>query len=177
MMEGTSVLKKAYKIFLNTIRGISCTLAIFITCLVVIQVILRYVFKAPLMGIEELLLFPMVWLYMLGGVNASETNTHIECGVLTVYIKSQKAMKLLMIVKSLISSGVGLWLLYWSYWLFDYSLTRWKTSDLLYIPMFYGESSVFIGILLMEIYAIAQLVGYIKEFTDLAFTDVREGNK
>ncbi len=174
-MGEVSMLKKTYKVFLNAIRGISCFLAIFITCLVVAQVILRYVFKAPLMGIEELLLFPMVWLYMLGGVNASETNTHIECGVLTVYIKKKKTEKLLMIIKALISTGVGFWLLYWSYWFFEYSLTRWKTSDLLYIPMFLGESSVFIGILLMVAYAIVQLIVYIKEFIDLSFADDREG--
>lgn len=174
-MEGATAPKKAYKVFLNTIRGISCFLAIFVTALVVLQVILRYVFKAPLMGIEELLLFPMVWLYMLGGVNASQTNTHIECGVLTVYVKKEKTMKLLMIIKALVSSIVGLWLLYWSYWFFVYSFTRWKLSDLLYIPMFYGESSVFIGVLLMVIYAIAQLIGYIKEYMNLTRTQEKEG--
>lgn len=175
-MGSESMLKKAYKVFLNTIRGISCILAIFVTSLVVVQVILRYVFQIPLMGIEELLLFPMVWLYMLGGVNASETKTHIECGVLTVYIKKAKTMKLLMITKTLISSAVGLWLMYWAYWFFEYSFTRWKTSDLLYIPMFFGESSIFIGILLMVIYAIAQLVEYIKEYVSLSDTEEKEGN-
>lgn len=175
-MGSDSMLKKSYKVFLYTIRGISCILAVFVTSLVVVQVVLRYVFQVPLMGIEELLLFPIVWLYMLGGVNASETKTHIECGVLTVYIKKAKTMKLLMITKTLISSVVGMWLLYWSYWFFEYSFTRWKTSDLLYIPMFLGESSVFIGILLMVIYAIAQLIGHIREYANLSDTDEKEGN-
>ncbi|MFR5011834.1 MAG: hypothetical protein ACLTDI_13210 [Acutalibacteraceae bacterium] len=36
------------------------------------------------MGIEELMLFPIIWLYMLGGANASYEKSHIECGILTL---------------------------------------------------------------------------------------------
>ena len=39
-----------------------------IATLVFIQVILRYVLHHPLMGIEELLLFPTIWLYFLGKI-------------------------------------------------------------------------------------------------------------
>lgn len=56
------------------------------TLLVFIQVLLRYVFKAPLMGIEELLLFPSIWLYMVGGANASfKKRTHFMRYFNTLY--------------------------------------------------------------------------------------------
>ena len=45
--------------------------------LVTVQVILRAL-NMPLFGIEELLTFPTIWLYFLGGACASFTNSHIK---------------------------------------------------------------------------------------------------
>ena len=59
--------EKAYKI-----QGVLLFIILLgIAILVFIQVILRYVLHHPLMGIEELLLFPTIWLYVLGSANAS----------------------------------------------------------------------------------------------------------
>ena len=65
--------EKAYKI-----QGVLLFITLLgIAILVFIQVILRYVLHHPLMGIEELLLFPTIWLYFLGSANASVEHTHI----------------------------------------------------------------------------------------------------
>lgn len=69
-------------------------LLIIIPVLVTLQVLLRYVFHAPLMGIEEILLFPAIWLYFLGGSSASKERNHIDCGVLVLYIKTEKPCSL-----------------------------------------------------------------------------------
>lgn len=149
---------------------ITVILAVSVLLIVVAQVLLRYVFKAPLMGIEELLFFPTIWLYMLGGANASQERNHIECGILTLYIKKPKSMMIFNVVKNTVSVFVGVWLLYWAYWLFSYSLNLWKTSDLLYIPMFFMEVAPFVGLVLMVFYAVLQLFDSIKLL-------VREGEK
>ena len=137
-------------------------LMIIIPLLVTTQVILRYVLHAPLMGIEELMLFPIIWLYMLGGANASRSRNHIQCGILTLYIKKEKSMAIFNLIKTLVSLLVSSWLTYWAYWFFTYSLRVWKSSDLLYIPMFLGESAIFIGLLLMTIYTAIELIDMIK---------------
>lgn len=49
---------------------ICAALAMIITLLVFIQVILRAL-NMPLFGIEELLTFPTIWIYFLGGACAS----------------------------------------------------------------------------------------------------------
>ena len=74
-----------------------------ITALVFVQVILRYVLRAPLMGIEELLLFPTVWLYMLGGVNASSQRTQIVCRVLEIFFKTRRPIAVIRMAGSVIS--------------------------------------------------------------------------
>ena len=137
---------------------ITMGLTILLPLLVFTQVILRYVLKVPLMGIEELMLFPIIWLYFLGGANASRTRSHITCGILTLYIKKEKTMAIFMVARSIISLTISLWLTYWAYWFFAYSLRVWKTSDLVRIPMFYGESAIFIGMVLISLYTAIELL-------------------
>ncbi|MDR1885168.1 MAG: TRAP transporter small permease subunit [Synergistaceae bacterium] len=131
--------------------------------LVVIQVFMRYVLKSPLMGIEELLLFPAIWTYMLGGANASIERTHIECGIMTLYIKRPLTKSLFNLGKYAISAGICSWLLYWAYWYFEYAMRVKKTSAILHIPMVIAQSSLFICLLLMLIYALVGCYDYICE--------------
>jgi TRAP-type transport system small permease protein len=132
--------------------------------LIVAQVVLRYVFNAPLMGIEEILLFPAVWLYFLGGSAASKERNHIDCGILVLYIKKDRSLALFRIVRMGLSVLVGCWTSYWAFWFFSYSLSKWKLSDLLYLPMFLGESAIFIGLLLMTIFSLVELIDRLNEF-------------
>ena len=55
-----------------------------------VQVMLRYVFQQPMMGLEEVLLYPTLWLYFLGSVNASREDTQIKANVLDVFLKTKK---------------------------------------------------------------------------------------
>lgn len=142
-------------------------LLILIPALITIQVLLRYVFQAPLMGIEEILLFPAVWLYFLGGSAASKERTHIDCGVLVLYIKKERSLALFRLVRIALSFLIGLWTIYYAFCFFRYSLTKWKLSDLLYIPMFFGESAILIGLVLMVFFTFVELLDRIAEYRDI----------
>lgn len=139
-----------------------------VTLLVFAQVIMRYVLHAPLMGIEELTLFPAIWLYLFGGANASMERSHISCNVLSVYIKNPFTLRTLDVMKSVISLGVCLWLTYWAYEYLLYSLKVWKLSNLLYIPLFFGESALFVCLVLMAFYTTVELGDNVLRFKALA---------
>ena len=163
-MEKTSVARKIW-FGANTIQGfILFLLMMGVMLLVFIQVLLRYVLRAPLMGIEELLLFPTIWLYLLGGAAASWERSHISCGILTLYIKQETSKIIFNLVKNGLSLVVCGWLLYWAYWYFSYSLRVMKESATLYIPLVFGESALFIGLLLMFIYTVVEFVQDILKF-------------
>jgi TRAP-type C4-dicarboxylate transport system permease small subunit len=132
-----------------------------VTFLVFVQVILRYVLHHPLMGIEELLLFPTIWLYFLGGAIASRERNHIECRVLTMYVRGT-SLHLANALKTAISLGVAVWLTYWAYEYFRYALRVGKESDMLYIPLVLGESALFIGLLLMSAYTAHELLDHLR---------------
>lgn len=145
-------------------NGIVLILLAVIPLLVFAQVILRYVLNLPLMGIEELLLFPAIWLYFLGGSMASKARNHIDCGVLVLYIKKETSLALFRLVRMVLSVIIGCWASYWAYWFFSYSLSKWKQSDLLYLPMFFAESAIFIGVVLMVFFSVVELIDRVNEY-------------
>lgn len=146
-----------------------------VTFLVFIQVILRYVLHHPLMGIEELLLFPTIWLYFLGGAIASRERTHIECRVMIMYLKKPAQQHIGNIIKAGISLPVCLWLTYWAYEYFRYALRVWKESGTLYIPLVIAESALFFGLLLMSIYTAVELGDYLRRLVAEARRGKRGG--
>lgn len=163
MGKTTSSSKTLWNMAYSVQSKILFVLLLAVTFLEFIQVILRYVLHAPLFGIEELLLFPTIWLYLLGGANASWEKSHISCGVLSLYIKRPRSIALFHTVKGLVSLSVCGWLAYWAFSYFQYSLKVWKLSATLYIPLFFGESALFIGLLLMTIYTAIELRDDLKE--------------
>ena len=156
-------LRIIYKVIVSIQRLVAYFTCVAIPLIVVYQVILRYVLHKPLMGIEELLVFFIIWLYMIGGSVASEQRNHIECGILTLYIKRDFSMRVFKTFKSLFGVVIGFWLCYWAYWYFSYSLKLWKLSDILRIPMFIAESAVFIGFALMQLFTIIELIDHVKD--------------
>lgn len=142
-------------------------LLIVIPLLVVTQVILRYVLQMPLMGIEEIMLFPTIWLYMLGGGVASRERDHIQAGILALYIKKEKSLAVFFLVRTVISVLVSSWLTYWAFKYFLYSMMVWKLSSLLYLPLFFGESALFIGLLFMTYFTLVELIDRYNHFDAL----------
>jgi TRAP-type C4-dicarboxylate transport system permease small subunit len=114
------------------------------------------------MGLEETMAYPTVWLYILGSVNASRENTHIRANVLEIFVKTERGHTILTIIGEIISLIVGLWLLSWAWEYTRYSWRVWRESPTLYIPTFYSDVALVVGMTLMMIYTAAHLVRHIR---------------
>lgn len=171
------MLSNFYNFYGKVQGGIISFMMLFVGMLMFIQVILRYVLAMPLMGIEELLMFPTIWLYMLGGAHASYTKTHITCGVLTLLIKRKKSLSLFNIAQTIISIVVAIWLTRWAWWFLSYSFRTMKESPLLYIPLILAESAVFVGLILMVLNAFVEFFNHIMEYRSYDGSELIEGGK
>ena len=127
-----------------------------------VQVITRYVLQVPVMGLEETMLYPTLWLYILGSVNASRENTHIRANVLEIFIQTERGHTVLAIIGEIISLIVGLWLLSWAWDYTQYAWRVWRESPTLYIPTFYSDVALVIGLGLMMVYTAWHLVRHIR---------------
>lgn len=167
------------KLVVNKLILLQNAISVFFLCslitLIFVQVLLRYVFNLPLMGIEELMLFPTIWLYMLGSANASQERSHIVVDIADVFIKNQRVLRITHFIKDMVSVIIGVILTYWCFDYFQYSLKIWKLSPLLSIPMFLAESALFIGLFLMTIYSISDLVKNIKSLLNKNHLQQGEG--
>ena len=117
------------------------------------QVLMRYVFELPVMGLDELVVYPTLWLYLLGSVNAAREDTQIKANVLDVFLKSDRSRLIVRVIADLMSVIVSCWLTYWAWDYFLYAKRVWKESPTLYIPTFWAECSLFVGLALMTGYS------------------------
>ena len=93
-----------------------------------VQVVTRYVLEVPVMGLEETMLYPTIWLYMLGAINASRENTQIRANVLEIFIKTERGHAILAVVGETLSLIVSLWLTWWAWDFTRYVMRVWKES-------------------------------------------------
>jgi TRAP-type C4-dicarboxylate transport system permease small subunit len=127
-----------------------------------VQVITRYVFQTPVMGLEETMLYPMFWLYVLGAVNASRENSHIRANVLEIFLETERARRVLACVGEVLSLIVGLWLLSWVWDFTRYSWRVWRESPTLYIPVFYADIALLLGMVLMMVWSALHLASHLR---------------
>ncbi len=127
-----------------------------------VQVITRYVLQIPVMGLEETMMYPTLWLYIFGAVNASRENTHILANVLEIFLTTNRQHTVLAIIAEVISLIVGLWLLSWAWDFTRYAWRVWKESPTLYIPTFYADIALVVGLLLMMVYTVWHLLGHMR---------------
>ncbi|WP_417474021.1 TRAP transporter small permease [Leisingera sp.] len=126
-----------------------------------VQVVTRYVLQIPVMGLEETMLYPTIWLYILGAVNASREDTHIRANVLEIAIKTERGHTVVAIIGEIISLIVGLWLLSWAWDYTLYAWRVWKESPTLYLPTFYSEAALVVGLALMMLYTALHLLRHV----------------
>ena len=138
-----------------------------------VQVVMRYIFEIPIMGLEEVLVYPTLWLYFLGSVNASREDTQIKANVLDVFLKTDRSRQIVRVIADALSLVTSAWLTWWAWDYFRYALKVWKESPTLYIPTFYAECAMFIGMALMTFYVIYYLLRNAKRLLTMV-SELRE---
>lgn len=127
-----------------------------------VQVITRYVFETPVMGLEEVAMIPTLWLYILGAVNASREDTQIRANVLEIFLSTERARHILLVVSESLSLVVSIWLTSWAWNYFRYALRVGKETPTLYLPTLIYESALFLGLAAMTLYTAWHLWGHIR---------------
>ncbi len=133
-----------------------------VALLVFAQVVLRYVFRAPLMGIEELLFFPTCWLYLFGAVKASEEGVQVVARVIEIFLKRERSVWLLRFIGSCLSIVILAWLTKWGWDYWKYAFRVQKESSTLFIPMVWAEGTVLISFVLMSFYTVLEIFRHYK---------------
>lgn len=141
-------------------RTIMVISSIVIVVLVMIQVILRYVFKHPIMGVEEMATLLGFWMYFIGAANGSRERSHIKADLLNVLVKSPKKHA---IIKSAVTLFTLIMIAIMTNWTWHYvlwSLNTFEKSPSLGIPMIYSQIALFVAAVLMLLYTFIEFMDY-----------------
>lgn len=130
---------------------------------VVLQVVLRYIFKAPLFGLEEFSRLIAVWVYFLGAIFGTKLDSHVQGDVGERLFKSSKAKAVVKVVTWALSLLLCSLFLYhatkYCVWLYG---TGERTTGLWW-PRITSVGSMFFGALFMTLYSIGNVVKYLNE--------------
>ncbi|WP_161626883.1 TRAP transporter small permease [Desulfospira joergensenii] len=130
------------------------------TLTVVVQVLLRYVFKQPLFGLEEFSRLVAIWIYFLGAIFSTKTDNHVQGDVANKYIKGERARIILRAIVWTLSLLTCLLFLYhsgtYSWWIYG---TGERTTGLWW-PRIISVGSMFFGAFFMTLYSLANLIKY-----------------
>lgn len=140
---------------------IVCSLMIVIG--ITLGAVLRYVFKTDLYGMEEIIVIFAFWLYFMGGSYGSYEKSHITAELVSVYVTNPKIRSIVMMISSLITTGLCYMATYYALGFFSWSLIKGGTSTVWQIPMYIPQSAVFLSFILMSFYFTIHLIRDIKK--------------
>ena len=161
-----SLLRKLDQIITKYNRRFLVILMTGIALLITTQVIFRYIFHVPMHFLEETLTLLSVWLFLLGNINASRDELHINARILEIFSQNPKYINTLRILSALLSVVVTIWLTYWSYDFLLYSIKKGKISQILGYPMIILECAMFVCFIPICIYTIRELYKYTLQLRD-----------
>ncbi len=133
---------------------------VLVTLTVVLQVILRYIFKVPLFGLEEFSRLIAVWVYFLGAIFGTKWDSHVQGDVAGRIFTTDRSRAIIKIIVWSLSLLVCFLFLYhsatYSIWLYG---TGERTTGLWW-PRIYSVGSMLFGAFFMTLYSIVNVIKY-----------------
>ena len=124
----------------------------------VAEVVLRYVLKMNLFGIDEVILCFAIWFYFCGGINGSREDSQIRADIISVLFHSERAAWVMRIISRVIEIVVTIFLTIMAYDLIINNITRMPTTQGLKIPLIVPQLAILVGWTLMAVYNIGNLL-------------------
>jgi TRAP-type C4-dicarboxylate transport system permease small subunit len=139
------------------------TTSVAIVLLILAQVTLRYFFRMPIMGVEELACLCGFWLYFTGAANGARERNHIKADLLNMMIKDERALngaKALISFVLIVLAGIFVeWTVSYILW----SMKSWERSPALSIPMVFAQASMMVNAILMFFYFFIEFLDYARQ--------------
>lgn len=153
------------------IKPIVVVLSFSIAVLLTYGIFTRSVLNKPVFGLEELVLFGAMWLYMLGAALASRERSHLSADFMQVIFKNPRVIHSTHIVASLISLFMAIMFSTWSYELVHWAVEKGQTTTALKLPWYLSQSSLFVASILFIFYQARDIINDLNSFRSTAKAD------
>ena len=137
--------------------------ACMVTLLVFVEVMLRYVFRSPLFGVEELVVLVAMWLYFVGASYGAYERSHIKADLINLWFKTPRSLAWVNTVTSLITLLLSIIMVSWTYPYILWSIKKGGTTQALLLPRVISQSAILISALLMTLYFFVEFLDHFRQ--------------
>ena len=131
------------------------------------EVVSRSIFGHPLMFVEDIAIYSIVWVYMLGAIYGTYEQSHLKGGIMTMLLRRHpEILKRLHAANAVISLGFCSLLSTWAFQSFLWDLSTKPRTQVLFLPLEYARLSLFVGFSLMAIYFLRELIGTLQKSSE-----------
>ena len=118
----------------------------------------RSVLETPVFGLEEIVLFCVMWFYMAGAVLASRDRSHLAADFVTVIVSNPRVLKAVALVAALISLGMAICFTTWSWSLVSWGLEKGQTTPVFHLPMWVSQASMLFAAACFVVYLLRDVI-------------------
>lgn len=158
----------------NIFFALSALAQIFFVALTVFQILLRLANINVLFGLEEISLIPIFVMYFIGGAVTTCDGSHIQCSLVHLMFKDPKVADRIDLFKSVLYFVLSIVAAAFSGNYFLYLLKVKKYTSYWHLPVTSYEGVIFIGFVLMAVFAGISLA---KDVLDFCTGRPSEGTK
>ena len=142
---------------------------IILVTLVLTQVALRYIFRMPLMGVEELATMTGFWMYMIGAASGARERNHIRADLIHSIVKNVRAYEAIQSVVTFITFILACVMTSWCWNYVTWSLKAGEVSPALMIPMVFSQASLLVSAALMAFYFFIEFIDHVRRAAGYPF--------
>ena len=132
--------------------------ASFVVLAVGSSAIMRYFIRRDIYGVEELITIAAFWMYFAGAVYATKTRQQISAEMFNVFTKNPKILYAVAFAQRSITLLLCLIYAWWGWEFIFWSVTEGGKTTLWQIPLYVGQSAVFLGLVCMLVYFVRDLI-------------------
>lgn len=132
--------------------------ASFVVLAVGSSAIMRYFIRRDIYGVEELITISAFWMYFAGAVYATKTRQQISAEMFTIFTKNPKVLYGVALAQRSITLILCLIYTWWGWEFIFWSVNGGGRTTLWQIPLYVGQSAVFLGLVCMLIYFVRDVI-------------------
>lgn len=145
-------------LLMGVVRPLLILFGLSIAALMVIGIVARAVLGVPVFGLEEVMLFAVMWFYMLGAALASRDRSHLSADFLGVVTSNPRVLRVGALAVTVISLTMALVFVNWSWALLSWGLEKGQVTPVFGLPWWISQASLFAAALLFVAYLLRDLV-------------------
>lgn len=133
-------------------------LSVAVTGAMLYEVLGRYVFSMSILGMQEIVLIGVMWLYMCGVSLASRRGEHLRIELLDHYLRGERAKAVQQFVVAVLTVVILAFVLRWAYGMVEWAMMRPRTTPALGLPWLASQISILGASVLLFIYGLRDVV-------------------